>query len=318
VLTLEDITERKRAESLLALEYTVARLLANSASESAAVGGVIRAVCQNRGWDCGRYFRRDPLTGMLCCSDSWGQATPAVEQFLEKSRGLVLRPDVGLTGRVFGSGQPLWVRDGSQDPSLALAALAPETGREGAFVFAVTNEDQTIGVLAFSGTNVHEPDHRKLQAVHSIGSQLGRFLHQQAALDILRRTATRSRKLAELGSDWTWELDRNLRLTQLVGSNPFGTIPVLGRAFWQLPGVVPSDAQWAEHKSQLAARWSFCDFEFAVVRPDGELGHFCLCGEPLFDDAGTFTGYCGTARDITHRKRTQLASRHGPDNTLAL
>ena len=45
----------------------------------------------------------------------------------------------------------------------------------------------------------------------------------------------------------------------------------------------------------------------AAKHPDGQLGYYCISGEPVYDDAGTFTGYCGTGLDITVRKRTSEA-----------
>ena len=65
-------------------------------------------------------------------------------------------------------------------------ALAPETGGNGAFVFPVKADDKVIGVLAFSSSKIREPDDRMLEAVHSIGSQLGRFLQRQQVVDALR------------------------------------------------------------------------------------------------------------------------------------
>src|SRR6185436_3442993 len=145
---------RKRAELLLELEYSVARRLADADSETAALNAVIRTVCEAQGWDCGRYFRLDEAAGVLCFDQSWGVPAAAVEQFLEHSRGMVVRPGTGLTGRVYESGQPLWVLSGSPDADVSPLALARETRGEGAFVFPVVAEDRTIGVLAFTSRTV--------------------------------------------------------------------------------------------------------------------------------------------------------------------
>ena len=72
VISREDITERKRGELLLGLEYTVAQCLADAGDTAAALKAVIRAVCETQGWDCGRYFRLDPAAGVLCFDESWG------------------------------------------------------------------------------------------------------------------------------------------------------------------------------------------------------------------------------------------------------
>ena len=306
VVLREDITGHKRRELLLELEHTVARCLADADNATAALKAVIRATCKSQGWDCGRYFRLDPAAGVLCFDEAWGEPVAAIEQFLEKSRGLNFYPGAGLTGRVFQSGQPLWIPDGTRDAGVSLAALAPETGEESAFVFPVTSEDKTIGVLAFTSRTVCEPDDRMLQAVQSIGSQLGRFLQQQQAADELRRSEARFRKLTELSVDWYWEQDSDFRFTQYTGCGVSGAGEILGKTLWELSNIVLSDVKWIEHKSQLDARWSFCDFEFAAVHPDGQLDYYCISGEPVYDEAGTFTGYCGTGMNITTRKVAEI------------
>ena len=260
VVARNDVTELRRGTLLLGLEHTVARGLARASNAGAAIKEVIRVVCETQGWDCGRYFRLDPAAGMLCFDESWGVSDAAVEQFLERSRGLVFHPGAGLTGRVCESGQPLWAPGGAPGSLVSAMALAPETGLDGALVFPVIAENVTLGVLAFSSRTVSTPDDLMLHAVHSIGRQLGRLLRRLQSHNTLYRSEQRFRRLTDLSADWYWEQDRGFRYTQYVGSGVLDAAAVLGKALWDLPGIVLGDARWAEHKSQLGERWSFCDF----------------------------------------------------------
>ncbi len=309
VVSYEDITERKVAELLLRLELTVARYLADADTATQALQSVIRAMCETQGWDCGRYFSMDQSAGVLRFAESWGIPSAAIEQFLENSRGLVFRPGAGLAGRVYHSAQPLWMLKNARGVRVSSIALAPETSDKDACVFPVTANDKVLGVLAFCGRKIREPDDGMLHALRSIGSQLGRFLLRQQAVSALRLSETRFRVLTDLACDWHWEQDTDFRLTQVVGCSAFGTADVLGLTHWDLPHVVLADVKWAEHKSQLAARWSFCDFEFAIVQSDGKQAYYSISGEPLYDEAGTFSGYCGTGIDITRRKRAEIELR---------
>jgi PAS domain S-box-containing protein len=307
VVSYEDITERKRGELLLGLELTVARCLADADTVTVALQSVIRAVCETQGWDCGRYFSMDQSASVLRFVESWGVPSAVIAQFLDKSRGMVFRAGAGLAGRVYQSAQPLWMLDSPRGARGSSMALAPETSENGAYVFPVTAADKVIGVLAFSGTKVRAPDDRMLHALRSIGCQLGRFLLRQQAMNALRVSEMRFRVLTNLASDWHWEQDIDFRLTKVVGC-AFGIPDILGLTHWDLPLVV-ADAGWAEHKSQLAARWSFCDFEFAILQPNGARADYSISGEPVYDDAGMFTGYCGIGVDISRRKRAEIELR---------
>jgi PAS domain S-box-containing protein len=309
VVAYEDITEIKHAERLRKLECTVARCLAAGDDTGASVQAVIRAICTTQGWDCGRHLRLDSAPGVLVIGEAWGLPEAAVEQFLEKSRGAVFRADAGLAGRVCDAGEPLWILGAAQSAPAPPTALAHEMGLGGAFVLPVMAAGQPIGALAFNGRGIHEPDERLLQAVRSIGEQLGRFLERRQAEDDLRRSEERFRRLTELSTDWYWEQDTQFRFTQVVGTGMPGIGDMLGKTLWELPGIVPGDDRrgWVAHKSEIVAQWSFCDFECAVTLPDGQRKHYCLSGEPLYDAAGAFSGFHGTGLDITERKRAEIA-----------
>lgn len=310
IVARDDITDRTRGELLLALENRVAGCLLEATDTGAGLQAVIHAVCDSMGWECGRYFRLDAANAVMHCQESWGISTPAVEQFLSRSRGLALPVGVGSKGRVSRSGQPLWTVSEAPGTGGSPSALAPETDTQGAFIFPVASEYRTIGVLAFSGGVVRKPDDRMLQAVRTIGSQLGRFVQRQQALDGLRRNEARFRRLTELSTDWCWEQDRDFRFVRHTGAaEVLGANDVLGKMLWELPNVVPDSADWASHRAQLAERWSFHGFEFTVIQADGRVAYYCISGEPIFDEAGAFTGYWGTGMDITQRKRAEIALR---------
>jgi PAS domain S-box-containing protein len=302
VVLCEDITERKRGELLLGLEFAVARCLANATTAASALQSVIRVICETQGWDCGRYFCLDQSAGVLRFDESWGVAGAAVEEFLEKSRGMVFRPGAGLAGRVCQSGQPLWIVDGARDAAVSPTALAPETGEYDACVFPVTTDDKVIGVLAFSASRVREPDDRMLQAVRSIGSQLGGFLLRQQAVDALRRSEMRFRVLNDLTSDWYWEQDEKGNFSKVSGP----VLEMLGIRVPPLAGKPAGEpaAGWDKPKRDellalIAARQPFLDFALSRVNADGSEQQFRVSGEPMFNRSCAFIGYRGIGVETT-------------------
>ncbi|MBE0613980.1 MAG: diguanylate cyclase [Burkholderiales bacterium] len=128
----------------------------------------------------------------------------------------------------------------------------------------------------------------------------------------LRESELRFRAVAELSSDWYWEQDANFRFTVMSGGlenkGKFVINEALGKPRWELP-IELDDAEWAKHRATLQAHRAFTDFEYQIAVADGSLRWYSVRGEPQFDARGKFTGYRGTANDITARKQTEQALR---------
>jgi len=183
----KDITDTRRAQELQSLEHSVAHSIAAAESVTAAMTAAIRAICETEGWECGRYFRPDSEAGVLRFGESWGIQDPAIQEFLERSREILYKPGTGLMGRVWLSGQPLWVADLTRDSRAQRAAFGADAGIRGGFVFPVRSEGKVIGVLGFNSRQVRETDEGLLKAILVIGSQIGQFLERKRAEEEQRR-----------------------------------------------------------------------------------------------------------------------------------
>ena len=122
----------------------------------------------------------------------------------------------------------------------------------------------------------------------------------------LRESEERYRSLVETTADWIWELDDAGRYTyaspqvrELLGYAPEETI---GRTPFDF---MPEDEAWrvGEIFADIAGeRRPFSALENVIRHRDGRLITLETSGTPVFDEAGTFRGYRGIARDITARK----------------
>ncbi len=129
----------------------------------------------------------------------------------------------------------------------------------------------------------------------------------------LRTSEARYRSLSRLTSDWYWQQDAELRFVDFdegERTSAFDGQHIVGLRRWELPGVVPVSCDWTEHRRQLEARLPFRDFTYSRELSDGSVRHVSVSGEPLFDPPGRFTGYHGTARDITAEKLGQERLRN--------
>ncbi len=125
----------------------------------------------------------------------------------------------------------------------------------------------------------------------------------------LRESEARFRALTELSSDWYWKQDEHLRFTHIsnygAALGGYTDESSLGKAWWELEGLAPLSASWAEQKAVAAARRPFRDLELRRTMPDGSISYHSIGGAPVFDEHGRFRGYQGVGRNITERKRIE-------------
>ncbi|MDH3472652.1 MAG: ATP-binding protein [Rhodospirillales bacterium] len=137
---------------------------------------------------------------------------------------------------------------------------------------------------------------------------------RRQAVAALTETKTRLRDIAEVASDWFWEMDENLRFSYVservrvvAGVEP---AELLGKARWEVANPAAGEEEkWAGHRADLEARRPFHDFHYAYPRPDGAQRHFAVSGKPICDADGEFRGYRGTGRDVTADVEAQEALR---------
>ncbi len=130
----------------------------------------------------------------------------------------------------------------------------------------------------------------------------------------LRQATQHLQDVAETAYDRFWETDKAFRFTSFTdapGSGSFSSMPdLIGRTRWEYAGGDPDeDKKWYNHREDLRHYRRFRDFEYSAPDRHGSLLFFRISGKPIFDDAGNFTGYRGSATNITERKLVEIEQR---------
>jgi diguanylate cyclase (GGDEF)-like protein/PAS domain S-box-containing protein len=186
----DDMTQRLAEERLLRLEHAVTRCLAEADSAAAVLPAVMREICQSEGWACGEYWGRDEKAEVLRFGGFWNAYGPSIQNHFDSAHDVEFAPGVGLAGRVWQSGEPMWIPDVTQDARLLRRDLARDAGLRSAFLFPVAAAGHFLGVFAFWSREIREPDARTLAAIRVIGSQIGQFLRRKQADERVQHLAS--------------------------------------------------------------------------------------------------------------------------------
>jgi PAS domain S-box-containing protein len=131
----------------------------------------------------------------------------------------------------------------------------------------------------------------------------------------LAESELRFRSLVEGTSDWVWETDADNRFSWFSDSfestQGFPSSRLIGKRRWE-GASQDQDGDtgiWQQHMEDLAARRPFRDFRYWIRAENGKPRWISVNGAPRFEADGTFSGYRGSASDITEKAEQALRLR---------
>jgi signal transduction histidine kinase len=183
--------ERAKTERRLTLQYNCTQVLAESQEKGEVLPKILQAICQALNWRLGAAWIVNKDAKMLTCIAVWHAPTAAFESFVSITRKTTFQSGIGLPGRVWETGKPVWVADVTSARNFPRAEAAAGAGLHGAFGFPVRLGLESLGVFEFFSTNIEPPDSTLMQLLESIGIQIGQFIERQRAENELRLTTSK-------------------------------------------------------------------------------------------------------------------------------
>ena len=211
-----DITERKRAERRLEAQLAVARVLSEAPTLEEVSQALLTGVGEALDWEVAALWAPPAAGGELRCVDLWHRPDADVPAFAAASRELRLAPGMGVPGRVWESGQPVWIADLTDADNFPRGHAALADGLRCAFAVPLWSAGDMLAVMEFFGREVEEPDDELIRQMTALGSQVGQFLQRLRAEARERQARVRLEVLARLGELLTVELDLEERLQSVA------------------------------------------------------------------------------------------------------
>lgn len=185
---LRDIYERQQELQLLA------KIAANSnqtISAAEALQFAVVQICEYTSWEVGFSYLVDGTADaqVLKPTALWHAAQREhIAEFRQFTESMTFTRGVGLPGRAWANGKPLWILDVTDDSNFPRRPLALKNGLKGASAFPVFSGTDVVAVLEFFASNAREPNASLLELMSQIGQQLGRVIERQRAEDAMRKT----------------------------------------------------------------------------------------------------------------------------------
>jgi PAS domain S-box-containing protein len=310
--------ERRRNEQRLAANLAINRILAESPALEDAAARILQTVVETLRWSVGTFWMPDPDAKLLRNFTVWTDPNSKVVQFANISRERTFAPGTGLPGRVWESGNPIWIPDVAKDQNFPRAPAAIAEGLHGAFAFPILFADRLLGVMEFFSHKIRKPDPDVLQMFDSIGKQFGQFMERKRAESALAQTANalseneeRLRLAMQTGKVgiWDWDIPGNRvawtdSLYSILGVSREGFDGTV-ESFAAL--VHPDDRTRVDQALDETLREDKpYELEFRSLRPDGQTISL-FTSAVVVRSNGEPRRMLGATLDITEIKRAEEA-----------
>ncbi|HEY7512321.1 MAG TPA: MASE1 domain-containing protein, partial [Vicinamibacteria bacterium] len=185
------IAERRTAERRRETDYAITHILTASSRLEDAAARILQTICECLDWDLGALWTL-PDGSALRCVQVWHQPHVPAPRFLQATRERAFARGEGLPGRVWSTGEALWIPDVVRDVNFPRAPVAASEGLHAAFAFPIRVDDEVAGVAEFFSHEVRRPDADLLRLFSTVGVHIGQLIERQ------RTEEERTRLLSEL------------------------------------------------------------------------------------------------------------------------
>lgn len=196
-----------QAQERLAVQYAVSRILVSATDLESAAPRILHAVCEGLRWQLGALWLVDEAANQLRCHWSWTAPGTHFFDFQRATHETAFVSGEGLPGQVYAGRKPLWVSDLPPQSNCPRIPIAAREGLRSAFAFPLRGGGKVLGVGEFFSTQTRPVDEDLVQAISTVGNQIGQFLVRQRAEAAMRASEARRGVVLDVALDAIVSMD---------------------------------------------------------------------------------------------------------------
>jgi len=173
---LRDVTQQKRREHRLALQLVVSQIVGENSSSDVAAMRILEALCVSQGWDLALKWEVNSEENLLEFSTAWGAPDGSTEAMIQDSMGVTLARGVGLPGRVWQEGRPIWIADLEGAPPGPRIDAALRHSMVSGWAVPVRVGNKVLAILEFYCHFLLREDQEAIAAIETAAASLGQML----------------------------------------------------------------------------------------------------------------------------------------------
>jgi two-component system sensor histidine kinase/response regulator len=193
----EQAAKLREANRKLEAHHAVTQALSESKTLLEAAPKILQALCITLKWDLGALWLFDEHAAGMRCEVIWGRDGSPYGDFARASGECLIKPGSAIAGRVYSSGEPLWIADVVTEPDFQRIRTAAEAGLHTACAFPVQDSGKTLGVMEFFSVRTLAPDEEMLKILLDICGKIGGYAQAWRAEEALRKSEEEYRQLFE-------------------------------------------------------------------------------------------------------------------------
>ncbi len=307
LLVARDISAQVRAQRRQAINFGVARALAESSSLPQAARLVLEVLAEGFMPDVAVMWVVDAGSAALRCVDLRQAPGLELREFAILTRRIALPAGADLPGQVWDRQTPQTAEISPQN-SYDRPFLAARAGLRYALAFPVHAEGEVLGVMELLARTPYVLDAELESLMQALGNQIGQAVQRFRFETALRDSEALYQSLVE-------SLPQNILRKDLHGRFTFGN-----RLFCNILKIDPKDllgkTDFDFFPRELAAKYVQDDLQILqsgkpleIVEshrlPDGSTIYVQVMKTPIFDAQGKVVGVQGIFWDVTARKRAE-------------